>query len=335
MPLRRSTSQKAKAGRLPSWRVIGGRNGDLGRLGMPLSVDALFDNAFVCPVCRASSWDREPNGYACRRCRHTAPRDGRFVTLVSEHLSANNEREAAAYDREDASEAQGILDYMLAKPWNYPSITRDRYLNGAAEIAQVGREIGDDGSVLFVFAGGGMEAHVSELLGQNVVLADLSRQMLHLADDRFRHYNVPQPAAYVECDAERLPFKDKSFDLVVGFEGAHHCLVPQAAMHEIWRVAAKRALVVDNLECFLTNALYRFGLSSQIEGTGVKPGRFSKVQLETMIYNANIGRFKFKPNASLPFGIANRVGNHIGRFIERGMNAVGQANMFTLTTYHD
>jgi SAM-dependent methyltransferase len=58
------------------------------------------------------------------------------------------------------------------------------------------------------------------------------------------------PAAGMEPDvvapAERLPFADGSFDLVVSRLGAHHFGDVRAAMRETARVAAKMVIVVDN-----------------------------------------------------------------------------------------
>jgi hypothetical protein len=297
-------------------------------------VKSLFQNVFRCPVCSGADWIDEPE-MRCRRCGYFAKIDGRFISLLPEHLSENNQRESRHNDREDPSEAAAIANYHLEKPWNYSPIIKERYLRAAGQIASVAHELQPDARILFVFAGGGMESHVSGLLGENVVLADIADHLLHMADARFRHYGAPQPAAYVQCDAEHLPFQENSFDFVVGFEGVHHCLVPQAAMHEIWRVTRRRALIVDNYECLLTKTLYRLGASSQVEDTGVRPSRFSSVEIETMLYNANIKHFALKPCAALPYGFADRVGRWLGKPIEWAMNKIWQPNMFMLTTYHD
>jgi ubiquinone/menaquinone biosynthesis C-methylase UbiE len=173
------------------------------------------------------------------------------------------------------------------------------------------------------------------LLGENVVLADISLNLLKLAEQRFEHHKVSQPCAFAHCDAERLPFKSGSFDFVVGFEGIHHCLVPQAALTEIWRVAKKRSFIIDNLECTLTRALYRIGQSSTLEYSGVKPNRFTLGCLETMIHNAKISRYEFRPRATLPDRIHKFTGDRIGRGIEVMLEELGQTNMFTLSAYHE
>ena len=58
------------------------------------------------------------------------------------------------------------------------------------------------------------------------------------------------PAAGMEPDvvapAERLPFEDESFDLVVSRLGAHHFSDVRAAMRELARIARRAVIVVDN-----------------------------------------------------------------------------------------
>ena len=58
------------------------------------------------------------------------------------------------------------------------------------------------------------------------------------------------PAAGMEPDvvapAEKLPFADESFDIVVSRLGAHHFADVRAAVREMARVASRTVIVVDN-----------------------------------------------------------------------------------------
>jgi SAM-dependent methyltransferase len=303
--------------------------------GVHASIKSLFDDILECPICRDINWSATADGNTCRRCGYKAIVDERFISLLPDILSSNNQREANAYETDDAEYGTHLLDYSIQKPWNYPTLIKNSYIRATAKMAEIASGLGKSPSVLFVFAGGGMEAHISGLLGPNVVLADISSNLLRLAYQRFDHYGVPQPAALIKCDAERLPFRTGSFDLVIGFEGIHHCLVPQAALQEIWRVARRCSFIVDNLECTLTQIMFRLGKSSTVEGSGVKPNRFTLIALETMLYNANIKRYEFRPRTALPSGIAKLLGSKAGRLVEWALDCVGQANMFTLTTYRD
>jgi SAM-dependent methyltransferase len=294
-------------------------------------MSTLFDEVIECPQCRGVDFKAAPDGQICARCGYLAKVDGRFIALLPQDLSDNNAREAEAYKIDDG----GVINYMINKPYNYPRLVQEAYLRCTAIMRDMAAELGEDPSVLFLFGGGGMEAHLSGLLGEKVVIADISTPLLRMAATRFSHYGVPEPAAYITCDAERLPFRNKSFDLVVGFEGVHHCLVPQAALSEIWRVARKRAFIVDNYESSLTRLMYRFGQSSQVEHSGVKPNRFTMNMLETMLYNARIKKYSFAARTSLPQSITDRMGYWPSKGLTRLIDLLNQQNMFILVTHHD
>ena len=162
-------------------------------------------------------------------------------------------------------------------------------------------------------------------------MADISIELLHQAERRFSHYGVDQPAAFVACDAERLPFADDTFDLVIAFEGIHHCLIPQSSLIEIWRVGRK-AFVVDNYECGLTNMLLSVGQSSVVEHSGLKPNRFTKSALLTMMQNAKVQSDEFRYYASIPPNMAGRLGYYVSRAAAVFLEKIGQTNKFMLAT---
>jgi SAM-dependent methyltransferase len=254
------------------------------------------------------------------------------VNLLPDHLSENNAREASYFDNAGRAE----IDYMRNKPAMYPRKIKEHYEKGCAEIGAaakgLARKLGHEPSVLFAFAGGGMEVHLSGLLGNNVVVTDISMALLKMAQDRFAYHKAPDAGSYVACDAERLPFKTGSFDLVVAFEGIHHCLIPQAALQEVWRVAKHRTYVSDNYESGLTRLMSKIGRSSVVEYTGTKPNRFTRTCLETMLYNASISDYSFKGLTALPPSVSNRLGYWPSKYTEWLLTKLGQHNQFTLIT---
>jgi SAM-dependent methyltransferase len=66
--------------------------------------------------------------------------------------------------------------------------------------------------------------------GALVTGVDFSSEMIRVAQDRFPEIE------FKEADAERLPFDDCSFDVVVGAYLVHHLARPDAAFQEIYRV---------------------------------------------------------------------------------------------------
>ena len=83
--------------------------------------------------------------------------------------------------------------------------------------------------------------HVAEVTG-----ADITPAMLVQAEKR-RVESGLAPIRWVEADAERLPFADASFDLVVTRYSFHHLVAPLSVLKEMKRVCRPggKILVVD------------------------------------------------------------------------------------------
>ena len=72
--------------------------------------------------------------------------------------------------------------------------------------------------------------------GGNVVLADVNRAMLERGRERLVDRGIAGNVHYARCDAERLPFPDRSFDRVlVGF-GLRNVTHKERALVETYRV---------------------------------------------------------------------------------------------------
>lgn len=94
-----------------------------------------------------------------------------------------------------------------------------------------------------------------------LVGADFSRDMMDIS--RQRHGDLGQPCGlleYVQCDAERLPYVDASFDLVVSSRFMHH-LSPDVrvrVLREFGRVSRGWVLIDSNMQ---------YGLKYHLRGT--------------------------------------------------------------------
>jgi ubiquinone/menaquinone biosynthesis C-methylase UbiE len=83
--------------------------------------------------------------------------------------------------------------------------------------------------------------HVAHMTG-----ADLTAAMLVEAEKRRIAQNIP-PIAWIEGDAEHLPFDDGAFDLVVTRYSFHHLVSPEKVLREMARVcrAGGRIVIAD------------------------------------------------------------------------------------------
>jgi len=244
-----------------------------------------------------------------------------IVRLLPERMSINNTRELSARDG-------STLWHTISSPFKRPASIKRVYFEQSQMIRKSAIDIYENASILYLFAGDGLEAHLSGIMNEKTVLSDISKSALKHAQQRVESYKLTKPAAYIQCDAEKLPFDDKSYDIVIAFKGIHHCFVPQNALAEVLRVTKKRAIIFDNWQCLLTDFLYKINLSSRIEYSGLKPNRFNKITLLAMLYNAGIKNYYIE--TTRPYFLDRYFGWRGRRFIQKIANKVHQGNSFML-----
>src|SRR5580765_7506372 len=61
-------------------------------------------------------------------------------------------------------------------------------------------------------------------------------------------------------DAHRMPYASSSYDHVIGHSGLHHCSRPHEALHEMYRIARKTVLFVENQDSALMRVATRAGV---------------------------------------------------------------------------
>ncbi|MGH3611020.1 MAG: methyltransferase domain-containing protein [Pseudonocardia sp.] len=122
-------------------------------------------------------------------------------------------------------------------------------------------------TVLVQFAGE-FDRHVADELGlRNCTFSNLApdSQSSRLAD------------AHV-ADAHKMPYPDASFDHVIGHAGLHHCSRPHEALHEMYRLARRVVVFVENQDSWPMRLAARAGvlacyeLQAVIDGGGTSGG---------------------------------------------------------------
>jgi SAM-dependent methyltransferase len=61
-------------------------------------------------------------------------------------------------------------------------------------------------------------------------------------------------------DAHDMPYASRSYDHVMGHSGLHHCSRPHEALHEMYRIARKTVLFVENQDSALMRAASKAGV---------------------------------------------------------------------------
>jgi SAM-dependent methyltransferase len=171
-------------------------------------------------------------------------------------------------------------------------------------------------------------------------------------------------------DAHRMPFADGSFDHVIGHAGLHHCSRPHEALYEMFRMARKLVLFVENQDSLLMRLAARTGVvgtyeheavlaaggtSGGVDGTGVPnhiyrwtrrevqkavrsydPGVATPVEFWSE-WNVGSGRASSRRLRQLLHLRSDAAAQRIFRITQRSLNALGgrQGNIFAAAIRKD
>jgi SAM-dependent methyltransferase len=76
----------------------------------------------------------------------------------------------------------------------------------------------------------------------------------------------------LQGDAHRMDLPDDGFDHVIGHAGLHHCSRPHQALHEMYRIARRTVVAVENQDSPLMRLAQRAGLAGVYEFDAVTDG---------------------------------------------------------------
>ena len=239
----------------------------------------------VCPRCRgALDWGAAT--IVCRACAHDFPIvDGIPVMLNDAALAGHDEAlehahgHAHARGGDGGAHKQGQADYFgqqdeefeIERPWAQPWLYRWYYLEKARRGTR-GLPSGSGVTALTVCGGSGMDAEFLARAGYPVICSDLSLAATRRARERARRRGLP--IAVVVADVERLPFADRSIDVVLVHDGLHHLADPAPGLREIARVADRAVSITEPANATLTALAVRLGLALAIEPAGNPVRRF-------------------------------------------------------------
>ncbi|MGI8602775.1 MAG: class I SAM-dependent methyltransferase [Verrucomicrobiales bacterium] len=109
--------------------------------------------------------------------------------------------------------------------------------------------------------GGPFDAHVLQMTGfTHVTISNLD---VRLKDDEFA------PFAWSFQDTEQLTFSDGTFDWALVHNGLHHCVCPQRAILELYRVAQKGIVLFEPYDNWLTRLGVWLGFGQEYEHAAV------------------------------------------------------------------
>jgi SAM-dependent methyltransferase len=212
-------------------------------------------SAFACPACR-TLLRRSGADLACACGARYRIDDG--VPLLAPETDEDSRRQAEWFD------GDGDPEWEIERPAGAPPLYRwlmhEKFRRAAAGVPLAGA------SALVVCAGSGMDAELLARAGADVTAIDISPGAARRSLERARRHSFRIVSAV--GDAARLPFLDRSFDVVYVHDGLHHLSDPFAGVGELARVARRAVCISEPARASLTSLAVRLGLALEREDAG-------------------------------------------------------------------
>jgi SAM-dependent methyltransferase len=136
-------------------------------------------------------------------------------------------------------------------------------------------------TALTVCGGSGLDAEFLAAAGASVISSDISLGAARRARERGRRHRLPIDV--IVADVERLPFRDRSIDVVYVHDGLHHLERPLEGLAEMARVARRLVCVTEPARAALTGVAVSLGLALAREEAGNDVARLSLDELRSVL----------------------------------------------------
>jgi SAM-dependent methyltransferase len=238
-----------------------------------------LQRAAVCPACRAGL-DWAVTEVRCARCdfRYEV-RDGIPTFLPREQ---GDDEHPHKVDQITFFDDEGDPEFETTRPHGAPAVygwlMREKFRRSVSALGPLSRI----STALTVCGGSGMDAEFLARCGLTVICSDISRGAAERSRARGKRYNVP--IIPVVADVERLPFADRSVDLVYVHDGLHHLVDPLIGLREMVRVARVGVCITEPAKAAATSLAVKLGLALEIEEAGNRVARIEpKVLAEEVV----------------------------------------------------
>ncbi len=239
----------------------------------------------VCPACHGGLiWSSAT--VDCAACRAIYRRDDGIPIFTSFDEASVDVAVRYKLDQADFFDAEGA-EWEINRPHGAPAF------HGWLMTEKFNRSVrGLEGllagaTVLTVCGGSGMDAEFLARAGAQVIASDISVGAAKRVRERARRHGVA--IVPIVADVERLPFSDKSVDVVYVHDGLHHLDDPARGLSEMLRVAVGAISVSEPVQAGITQLAVRVRLAQAVEQAG---NRVERVDLADLAEILRAGGFR-------------------------------------------
>ena len=215
----------------------------------------------VCPSCRHSlEWQAEKA--RCTNCGAAYESvDGIPVLrpVESDEAAGPKDVQAAYFDEVDR---EFEVTRPHGTPWLYQWLLAEKFRRSLDALPFSAEGV----TAVTICGGSGMDAEFLARAGASVVSTDISLGAAQRTRERAERYGFS--VFPVVADAEALPFRDRSVDLVYVHDGLHHLDSPHAGIGEMLRTSRLAISINEPARAAATQLAARVGLSEHYEEAG-------------------------------------------------------------------
>jgi uncharacterized protein YbaR (Trm112 family)/SAM-dependent methyltransferase len=250
---------------------------DGGSLRPPALISPDLLDLLVCPTCRGGLVsDSVRRTLGCTACGARYPVHLEIPILLPPALqqaerhadrSGHKHQQVAFFDQDPRD------DFGITRPRGAPELhawlLREKFRRSILGL----EGLLPTSTALTICGGSGIDAEFLAEKGARVILSDISLGVVLQARERARRFGLD--FELVVADAEALPFRNSSVDIVYVHDGLHHLEQPSVGLAEMARVARRAVSITEPAAARATAAAIRLGWAESQEEAGNPVRRLS------------------------------------------------------------
>lgn len=225
-----------------------------------MQAEAPLSELLVCPVCRHDlEWRTE--SLRCTGCSAVYEiADGIPVLRTArDGTDAQKTLQATYFDEADP---EFEVTRPHGTPWLYEWLLGEKFRRSLEALPLPAEGL----TAATVCGGSGMDAEFLARAGASVVSTDISLGAAQRTRERAQRYGFD--VLPVVADAEALPFRNRSVDLLYVHDGLHHLDLPEAGVREMLRTSRFAVSINEPARAAATHLAAKVGLSEHYEEAG-------------------------------------------------------------------